>query len=697
MKKRKIVSTLLALLLLASLPVSALAATWDIGNGDIIVNAGSGGQTVTQGGGAAVEDNAPVIKGSSTENTVTINAEKDQTANVTLSGANIDVSSAGKAAVSTTGEGNVNIELNGSNALKSGHSHAGLEKNNDGNLTIQDKDKDGSLNAKGGQDGAGIGGGSSGAGSDITITGGKVTARGGNYGAGIGGGAYGNGSDITVTGGEVTANSGNYGAGIGGGGWGNGNNISISGGKVTATGGTFAAGIGGGMHRDGNDITISGGEVSAAGGRCGAGIGGGLDARGSGDVTVSGDAKLKVRGGKTGDDGQGAGIGNGGVRDQNGPVNGTEVEPDICALNPSGKIEYYAPGSVMTGTPSKTVTNPTGDHAWDSGRVTKPATCTEKGVKTYTCTRHSSHTKNEEIPALNHSFDGQEYVSDNNATCGQDGTKTIRCVRYGTGGCTETDTVTDTGSKLGHFFEVEDYVSNNDATCEQDGTKTAKCVRYGTGDCMETDTVTDTDSKLGHLFEVEDYVSNNDATCEQDGTKTARCVRYGTGGCMATDTVTDTDSKLGHLFEDYVSNNDATYAHDGTKTAKCVRYDQCGETHTMPDEGSRLIAPPLYRVTDKDGRDIAYTAEQKGGVLTVTVDEDLAILTGRLSGIRTLKAQGVEKIVFVTKGATSAFLLSDLLDKGEGGEAYRLTHNGKAVTFTLGESMADVSAILIKP
>ena len=648
MKGKKIVSTLLALLLLASLPVSALAAEWDIGKGDITVNAGSGGQTVTQGSQVDVPDSAPVITGSTTENTLTINAEKDQTASVTLSGVNIDVRDKGKAAVSTTGEGNVNIELNGSNALKSGYSHAGLEKNNDGNLTIQDKDKDGSLNAKGGQDGAGIGGGSSGAGSDITITGGKVTARGGNYGAGIGGGAYGNGSDITVTGGEVTANSGNYGAGIGGGGWGNGNNISISGGKVTATGGTFAAGIGGGMHRDGNDITISGGEVSAAGGRCGAGIGGGLDARGSGDVTVSGDAKLKVRGGKTGDDGQGAGIGNGGVRDQNGPVNGTEVEPDICGLNPGGKIEYYEPGSGMTGTPSKTITNPTGDYVWDSGTVTTPATCTGKGVRTYTCTS-SSHTKTEDIPALNHSFAGQEYVSDNNATCEQDGTKTARCVRYGTGGCMETDTVTDTGSKLGHFFEVEDYVSNNDATCEQ------------------------------------------------DGTKTARCVRYGTGGCMATDTVTDTDSKLGHLFEDYVSNNDATYAHDGTKTAKCVRYDQCGETHTMPDEGSRLIAPPLYRVTDKDGRDIAYTAEQKGGVLTVTVDEDLAILTGRLSGIRTLKAQGVEKIVFVTKGATSAFLLSDLLDKGEGGEAYRLTHNGKAVTFTLGESMADVSAILTRP
>ena len=648
MKGRIIVSTLLALLLLVSMPMSALAATWDISNGDIIVNAGSGGQTVTQGSQVDVPDSAPVITGSSTGNTVTINAEKDQTANVTIEDVNIDMSVAGKAAVSTTGEGNVNIELNGSNALKSGRSHAGLKKNNDGNLTIQDKDKDGSLNAKGGQDGAGIGGGVYGNGSDITITGGKVTARGGNYGAGIGGGAYGNGSDITVTGGEVTANSGNYGAGIGGGGWGNGNNITISGGKVTATGGMFAAGIGGGMHRDGNDITISGGEVSAAGGKCGAGIGGGLDARSSGDITVSGDAKLKVRGGKTGDDGQGAGIGNGGVRDQNGPVNGTEVEPDICALNPSGKIEYYAPGSVMTGTPSKTITNPTGDHAWDNGRVTKPATCTEKGIKTYTCTRHSSHTKNEDIPALNHSFAGQEYVSDNNATCGQDGTKTIRCVRYGRGGCTEKDTVVDTGSMLGHSFDEEAYVSDNNATCEQDGTKTAKCVRYGTG------------------------------------------------GCMATDTVTDTDSKLGHLFEDYISNNDATYARDGTKTAKCVRYDQCGETHTIPDEGSRLKLP-LYRVTDRDGRDIAYTAEQTGGVLTVTVDEDFAILTGKLSGLRTLKSQGVEKIIFVTKGAASAFLLSDLLSKGESGEAYRLTHDTKAVTFTLGESTADVSAILTKP
>ena len=648
MKGKKIVSTLLALLLLASLPVSAHAATWDIGKGDITVNAESGGQTVTQGGGAAVPDSAPVITGTSKENNVTINADSGQTASVTLSGVNIDVRDKGKAAVSTTGEGNVSIELNGGSTLRSGYEHAGLEKNNGGSLTIADEDKNGKLTAWGGQQGAGIGGGSGKDGSNIFITGGGVNAIGGLAAAGIGGGLGGNGSNITISGGKVGATNGLNGAGIGGGQHGSGSNITISGGEVNAIGGKNGAGIGGGHTGDGSDIIISGGEVSASGGVNGAGIGGGLRSKGN-DITVSGDTKLKVRGGVEDDiDGAGAGIGDGGSNADGSRIPGAEVEPDICALNPGGKIEYYAPRSSMSGTPNKTVTNPTGDFVWDSGTVTTPATCTGKGVRTYTCTS-SSHTKTEDIPALNHSFAGQAYVSDNNATCEQDGTKTAKCVRYGTGGCTETDTVTDTGSKLGHFFEVEDYVSNNDATCEQ------------------------------------------------DGTKTARCVRYGTGGCMETDTVTDTDSKLGHLFEDYVSNNDATYEHDGTKTAKCVRYDQCGETHTIPDEGSRLIAPPLYRVTDKDGRDIAYTAEQKGGVLTVTVDEDLAILTGRLSGIRTLKAQGVEKIVFVTKGAASAFLLSDLLGKGESGEAYRLTHDGKAVTFTLGEKMTDVSAILTKP
>ena len=517
MKGKKIVSTLLALLLLASLPVSALAAEWDISKGDITVNAGSGGQTVTQGSQVDVPDSAPVITGSSTENTLTINAEKDQTANVTLSGANIDVSNEGKAAVSTNGEGNVSIELNGDNTLKSGKGHAGLEKKNGGKLTIADEDKNGKLTAEGGKYGAGIGGGDQGAGSGITITGGKIKATGGQYGAGIGGGKgdgsditisggevnatggtsgagigggyNGNGSDITITDGEVNATGGKYGAGIGGGEYGIGKDIIITGGEVNATGGRFSAGIGGGSRGTGSDITISGGEVNASGGVNGAGIGGGLRSKGN-DITVSGDTKLKVRGGVEDDiDGAGAGIGDGGSNADGTKILGAEVEPDTSGLTTNGSIAYYAPGADM-----------------------------------------------------------------------------------------ENDKPTS--------------------------------IMFGTSSQPEKPI--------------------EPAVPEQP-------------------------------------------------------------------EAERGMDAPLYRVTDKDGRDIVYTAERKDGVLTVNVDEDFAILTGRLSGIRTLKVQGVEKIIFVTKGAASVFLLSDLLEKGESGDTYKLTHDGKAVTFTLGEKMTDVSAILTKP
>ena len=393
MKKKKIVSTLLALLLFAGLPVSALADTWDISKGDIAVNAGSGGQTVTQGGGAAVEDSAPVITGSSTENTLTIKAESGQTANVTLSGVNIDVSGKGKAAVSTNGEGNVSIELDGDNTLKSATNHAGLEKNNGGSLTIADENKNG-----------------------------KLTAKGGDYGAGIGGGWRGSGSDITISGGEVNA-----------------------------TGGVNGAGIGGGCYGYGNNIT------------------------------VSGDAKLKVQGGVEDNiDGAGAGIGNSGSSDERAiPVTGAEVEPDTSGLTTNGSIEYYAPGADME---------------------------KDKPEKTTVGTLSPQEKPIEPIEP---------------------------------------------------------------------------------------------------------------AVPEQP-------------------------------------------------------------------EAERGADAPLYRVTDRDGRDIACTAEQKGGVLTVTVDEDLAVLTSSLSGMTALRAQGVEKIIFVTNGAKTAVKLSAIISKLTANGVFRLTHDGKAATFTLG-------------
>ena len=145
----------------------------------------------------------------------------------------------------------------------------------------------------------------------------------------------------------------------------------------------------------------------------------------------------------------------------------------------------------------------------------------------------------------------------------------------------------------------------------------------------------------------------------------------------------------GHSFTNYISNN------DGSKTAKC---DHCGTTDTIPGPSQPAAeAAPLYRVIGQDGKAISCKAEQSSGVLTVTVDADYAALTGKLGGIQTLKAQGVDTIVFVTNDATSTFALADLLSQGSTGDSYTLVHDGSTVSFTLGAGKTDVSDILAKP
>ncbi len=370
MKRKMKISlfTLISLLLCLALPVAALAQVYDLTDGSVIVTAKEDGKRyVSQLGGVTNEEqySDTVIQqsGGAADNTVTIVAETGQTAEVTLGGVDIDCDGTYLAAVYTDGAGDVVIELDGVNTLRSGESRAGLEKDNDGTLTINDADNDGVLNATGGLFGAGIGGGDSdyynGDGSGIIINGGTVNATGGYDGAGIGGGWNGSGSDITVNGGTVNAAGGTYGAGIGGGWNGFGSDITVNGGTVNALGGKFGAGIGGGYCGDGSDISVNGGTVNALGGKYGAGIGSGRHGSGS-DISVSGSARVNVQGGGGDPDiGAGAGIGNGGSSDENdAPVNGDEVPPDVSGLF-TGWIRYYAPGADMdTAEPVRIITAP---------------------------------------------------------------------------------------------------------------------------------------------------------------------------------------------------------------------------------------------------------------------------------------------------------------------------------------------------
>lgn len=151
-------------------------------------------------------------------------------ANVTLAGVKIDVTEKEKTAAMSVADGALDLVLaeGTENSLKSGSECAGLQNNTN----------------------------------RLSITGsGSLETRGGNYGAGIGGGLYGTGDNITI--GDFA--------------------------RVSADG-IAAAGIGGGTGAPGVDITISGGYVKAVGSSNADAIGGGHLARGTDGVTITGGA-----------------------------------------------------------------------------------------------------------------------------------------------------------------------------------------------------------------------------------------------------------------------------------------------------------------------------------------------------------------------------------------------------------------------
>lgn len=237
------------------------AKTLNIADGDIEVSVSAEGvQTATQGG--QTYTGVFVVTGTSTTNKLVIKGDSGTAANVYLKDLHITVSSG--AAVSVSGD--VDLYIEGSSVLQSGENCAGIQKEDDGQLTI---DGSGSLEATGGQSGAGIGGAFHKSGNNITINGGKIIAQsttGSGWGAGIGGGNEGNGNNITINGGDVTAIGGSEAAGIGGGIHASAENITINGGTVTAKAGGGAAAIGGGHANPhggkGTNINLVGGDVT---------------------------------------------------------------------------------------------------------------------------------------------------------------------------------------------------------------------------------------------------------------------------------------------------------------------------------------------------------------------------------------------------------------------------------------------------
>ena len=351
--------------LMAGLSVPAFAATYNIGEGSITIEAnGDGTAKVTQNETVNEKDDDVIVKGSgeTTSNVIEVINNTEDDLKITLSDVDI-ADTKGKAPLSVSGTGDTTIELDGNNSLTGSGWSAGLERNEEkdaagnvvsGKLTIQDENKNGSLEATGNYGGAGIGGGNLKNSGEIEITGGTITATGALDGAGIGGGGSGGDGTVTISGGNITARGGSSdnpkaicGAGIGGGGGYGNATVTITGDAVIeeATGGGACAGIGSGYYNSKTDITISGNaEVkNAQGGAQGAGIGGG-GFGGTGTVTITDNAKVDNA---TGGEGA-AGIGSGVLGDVTVNISGNATVNAEGGANGAGIGGGYASAGDVT-------------------------------------------------------------------------------------------------------------------------------------------------------------------------------------------------------------------------------------------------------------------------------------------------------------------------------------------------------------
>ena len=205
-------------------------------------------------------------------------------------------------------------------------------------------------------------------------------------------------------------------------------------------------------------------------------------------------------------------------------------------------------------------------HDWDEGKVTTPATCTENGVKTYTCKRCKT-TKTETVPKTEHT---PVAVPAKAATCTETGlTEGSKCRTCGVTLVEQKET-----PMLGHDYQLKDH---KDATCTEAGYDYYECSRDALHNYTEAIPATD------HMYGKEVV----EPTCTEPG-----YTRYTCAYCGDSYT-TDEKPALDHEEVVISGQNPTCEAEGWTESSYCKR---CNVTlkakEIIPAQGHDPIAVP---------------------------------------------------------------------------------------------------------
>ena len=200
-------------------------------------------------------------------------------------------------------------------------------------------------------------------------------------------------------------------------------------------------------------------------------------------------------------------------------------------------------------------------HSWNSGVVTEEPTCTEDGLRTYTCTR-CSDTKTETIGALGH--EEGEAVRENEvaATCEKEGSYdlVVYCTRCGEEISRTGQTIAALGHKPSATWESDEnghyktcandpterlessahtyeWVTDRDPTCTAEGSRHRECSICSYIEAGSEESI----AMIAHDYKLDEYETDY-SVCE-GGTQVYRCTL-----CMTATREEDFKGK-GHNYE----------------------------------------------------------------------------------------------------------------------------------------------------
>ena len=653
MKRKKLTASMIALVMSVSLPMTTYAANWYLEDGSVTVNVDNSGQTVTQGSGSAVPDEDPVItqRKSSVEtgSTIAINASDQATANVTIKDINIKSS---KDAIDVTGSSSANITLEGDNKIFS-ETGSALHVS-DGNVTINGS---GSLKAE-------I--------QDEPDSGYNHNAKIGSHEKEDMSGSIHITGDATVkTDGNIAPDCGGDGAGIGSGEDGemSGNIVIDGNAQVEVSSNDRGAGIGSGD--DGNlsgNIMIGGNaQVSATGAENSAGIGTGDDGNFRGSITIDGNAKVtaKAGGDHTGSDGSGIGTGNDGAFTGTVTIGGNAVvvaagSDEGCGIGASDLGDMN--GIIIIRDHAK-VTAYAGDDGAAIGSET-PSDMTGKIIIVGNAIVNTGMVDD----AGNILPTGIGYIGD--------------------------------GENSNHDSSDGHYIIGPDVTINSlSGSDTEALKQY-------VNMHLDSEGNPTNLTELDIRMENGIFKAEATGAGSVEKILYNgsetvpvaPGSYPVTCIIKIDGSEMELPIGTLVIPEPASPG----ETAAPVEYRmQTSASEPVQGNGKSTgykapVQGHFYQVVGQDGKDMIFCTAQKKDVLAIATDSDFAMLTGKMEDIEALRKQGVRRIIFATKRATSTFLLSELLEKRAYGEIWSLIHDGENVAFTAVEKKMDISSILTR-